>query len=82
MSKSECKYPEHEKLNSDTQGNISTVLEFMEWVASKDLELGQWEGHSLNPVRFDMESFVAEHFGVDMKIIEAERKAMLSAAGI
>lgn len=72
------KYPESEKLSA-AHDRITTIMEFIEWANGKGLVFGKWEGHSLNPVQLNLEDLAAEHCGVDMTVVDAERREMLAA---
>jgi hypothetical protein len=66
-------------------GAAETVGEFIDWLASAGYLIGRYErmeGYReqvLVPVRLSPEQLLAQHFGIDLDKIEAERRAILAA---
>lgn len=78
-------YPEHEKLAA-VRGLSQAVGEFLEWAEQvhgavlaqyRDTEL--WGTPGMGPITIPVERLLAEHFGIDLDAIEAEKRAMLKA---
>lgn len=71
-------YPECEKLAA-VHDQFTLMMEFLEYINSQGLHLGQWTGHSLEPTNQNHEQIVAGYLGIDMTKVERERAAMLEA---
>jgi hypothetical protein len=82
------KYPECDKLHR-VSGDVSTLHEFLEWLASNGLqvcrleETGQFDGNGpvehYFPIREQREALVQRFFEIDPVKLEQERRAMLAA---
>jgi hypothetical protein len=66
-------------------GAAETVGEFVDWLASAGYLIGRYEpmdgyrDRVLVPLRLSPEQLLAQHFGIDLDKIEAERRAILAA---
>lgn len=76
-----AKYPECEKLNrlGDERGHIAR---FLEWCEEQRIELARMDkrGH-LDPINEPGDRIIFKYLGIDPKKLEAERCAILEAAG-
>jgi hypothetical protein len=78
-------YPEHEKLQA-VREKSRAVGGFLEWVwCEKQLQLGKWHrgkdelpftSDSFEPERYDVQKLLAEFFGIDYDVLQAEKEAM------
>lgn len=71
------KYPQHEKLKK-VQDQSQMVGEFLEWLSSKSwtiCELNRTDDYC--PIQLRTEELLAEYFGIDLKKLEREKRAML-----
>lgn len=70
-------YPEHEKIEK-VQLESNTIGEFLDWLPSKDIQLGTWtESGEFIPLHRNIEKLLAEFFEIDLEKIEQEKRAML-----
>lgn len=74
----ETKYPECEKMSA-VSDKSQVCGEFLEWLnAEKDLHLGSYTSEGLmRGVNVKTEALLAEFFEIDLKKVEAERRAMI-----
>lgn len=73
------KYPEHVKLHS-VKDQSQAIGEFVDWLTeSKGLTLCRRDPYGeLIPTNVSLELLLGEHFGIDMKAIEVEKRDMLA----
>lgn len=71
-------YPECEKLSLHSS-EMATIRSFMEWASGQGLEFGQWNGNRFETANINTESLLHQHFEIDEKKIESERRAMLAS---
>ena len=71
-------FPEHEKMQK-IQKKAQAVGEFIEWIRDKDIEFCLWDEHQSEfvPFRDSIEKILASYFGIDLTVIETEKRAML-----
>ena len=73
-------YPEHEKL-STVKEESQSIGEFLEWLESSKYAICEITGGGFtaqfHPSIKSIESLLAEYFEVDLKVIAAEKDAML-----
>lgn len=79
------KYPEHAKLQP-LQPLSQAIYDFLTWLDERGICLATEgctaSGHpteELLPVLESREILLAEHFGIDLRALEAEKRAMLAA---
>lgn len=55
------------------------IGEFLEWLISdKELVIGRWDSDgTLHPKYVSIENLLAEFFGIDLKKVEKEKRAIL-----
>lgn len=72
-----CKYPEHAKMRMVV--NDSQIIgEFLEWLSAQRIELTKLQDNDqYAPIRERTEQIIARYFGIDLKVIEQEKRAML-----
>lgn len=83
-------YPECEKMSKVTEKSQS-IGEFLEWLSEeKKVVIGSyqefespWDKEGCTrkefaPFRYDTEKLLAEFFGIDLKKVEQEKRAMLA----
>lgn len=77
-----AKYPEHEKLEK-VKAESQRIGEFLE---ATPYTLCEWHDGALNggegdsgfmPVRGSINDLLAKHFGIDLEVLEAEKRQML-----
>lgn len=76
---SEEKYPEHDKLRP-IQEQSQAICDFLEWLSyEKDMTVCKPhdETNEYFPVFVRKEELTAEFFGIDLKKLDAEKRAML-----
>lgn len=82
MADSASAYPEHEKLAA-VQSESDAIGEFLESMDNKGVVLGhhvKFDGYSTEqfvPLRTSATELLAEHFGIDLKVLEQEKRQML-----
>lgn len=73
-------YPEHDKLKK-IQPLSQAICEFLEWCAAegREMVLAEWvnDGSWMLPASVSTEKLLAQHFGIDLDKIEAEKRQML-----
>lgn len=73
-------YPEHDKLK-EIQPLSQAIGEFLEWCGEegRDIFLATPHpfGEGMVPVNTSIERLLAQHFGIDLDKIEAEKRQML-----
>jgi hypothetical protein len=76
-------YPEHTKL-MDVKDESQAIGEFIDWLASKRMALGEWrefdgyDNPQFVPAHVDVNAILAEHFGIDLANLETEKREMLA----
>jgi hypothetical protein len=74
-------YPEHEKLGAVVQES-EAIGEFLEWCYERGWYLCQPTGSPFEgcyrPVPGSINDYLAAHFGIDQKKLEAEKRQMLN----
>lgn len=71
------KYPEHEKLQK-VKDESQAQGEFLEWLREQGVWLCRMdEDGLLYPTYTRIEDFLAEYHGIDLKVIEQEKREML-----
>jgi 1-aminocyclopropane-1-carboxylate deaminase/D-cysteine desulfhydrase-like pyridoxal-dependent ACC family enzyme len=76
----EPKYPEHEKM-AKVQEKSQAIGEFIDWLEMNNRYICEYTGGRFgeySPDRVPINRRLAEFFGIDLNIIEAEKKAMLA----
>jgi pSer/pThr/pTyr-binding forkhead associated (FHA) protein len=84
--KQAARYPEHEKMNA-LLGKRDAVARFLEWMETTGYviciaqRVGGYRDSTATyePVRKTAEEWLADHFGIDLQKIAAEKAAMLAA---
>lgn len=78
-------YPEHDKLSliSDESQAVGSFLDtcpytLCEWKEASEDPDDEWDGGYL-PVPLAIERILAKHYGIDLDLIDAEKRAMLDA---
>lgn len=69
-------YPEHDELTA-VAAEIQAVGEFIEWLSTKRIFLLDLHGKVVPPT--GITALQAERVGIDVRKIEAEKRAMLAA---
>lgn len=70
-------YPEHDKLTKISD-KTQAIGAFLEWCAyEKGVQLGRHDGHDFRP-EGGSQALMAEWAGIDMNVIEAEKRQMLA----
>lgn len=76
-------YPEHEKLKK-VQEKSQAIGDFLEELEHKGIELAKW-GYpfkggpkSLMAIDKSRNTILAEHFGIDLNKLEAEKRQMIA----
>lgn len=84
-------YPEHEKL-SGVQVESQAIGQFIDWLQDEKgvflaveathkeeniSGIGNHEVTETVPYRFRIDEVLAEYFGIDLRVLESERRAML-----
>ena len=74
-------YPEHDKLKA-IRDKSQVIGEFLEWCETKGLLLGMWETGGgpdrFYPVHIPVNNLLADYFGIDLRVLENEKRAMLA----
>lgn len=73
------KYPELEKMK-EAQADSSVISEFLDWLRyDADYVLCRWpeDENYPQPASIGMEQLLADYFQIDLKKVEAERRAIL-----
>lgn len=84
------KHPECEKMLA-VREDSQKIGEFLEWLESKKITFFEWKEREYNeemdeyipeesgycPYHYDMESLLAEFFGIDLDKVEQERRQIL-----
>lgn len=80
MSTSDEQYPEHAKLSavSDESQSIGEFLDGSEYVIAEWVEIDGLSEPRLLPTSKTINEILADHFGIDLDKIEAEKQAMLA----
>lgn len=68
-------YPEHDKMAA-VKGEAQAIGAFLD---STKYQLGAWDKDSERfwPIHLTIEQVLAEHFNIDLNLIEQEKRAML-----
>ena len=76
-------YPEHKKMTASVTENIGTILEFLEFLNSKDISLEAWSDdlHESLLCLQTPEYLALEFFGIDKEKLDKEEKQMLKELG-
>lgn len=71
-------YPEHERL-SKVRDKSQAIGEFLEWLNEQDLHLARYDhrGVKLEPVPWEIQNRLADFFGIDLNVLEDEKRTML-----
>lgn len=74
----DVKTPECDKLTAAAPVS-QKIGEFLEWLReTKDVSLAQWgSDNQLHPLYLDTNKLLAEFFGVDLNVVEKERRSLL-----
>ncbi len=76
------KYPEHAKLD-EVKHLSQAIYDFLEWCDKKGWQLMEYhksfDGQAGYPIRASRRDLLAEHFEIDQKRLEDEKRAMLDA---
>lgn len=72
--------PEHEKLK-EIQPQSQAIGEFLEWASGQGLYLSRFvsDYQQYQPTNEGTENLLAQHFEIDLKVLEAEKVALLAA---
>ncbi len=72
--------PEHEKLQ-DIQPQSQAIGEFLEWAGEQGLYLSEFvsDYQQYQPTSENVQSLLARHFEIDLKVLEGEKVALLDA---
>lgn len=73
-------YPQLARLE-EVQAQEAAILDFLDWCEAQGMELGMWiaSGRYMRPVGISREQLLAGHLGVDLKVLENERRALLAS---
>jgi hypothetical protein len=72
-----AEYPEHEKLQA-LNGANQTVGDFLEWLGEHALIIAEYgNGSQLFPCAKGRNQLIAEHFEIDQRRLDQEKKQML-----
>lgn len=77
----EDKYPEHEKM-AKVIDQSQVIGAFLDAMSEKGIELCEYsegDGGMMFPVRKSIEQILADYFEINLKKIEAEKRAMLES---
>lgn len=73
-------YPEHEKMRV-VKDRADAISGFLEWAQGGGYRLCLWSdmsrGGNWSPIRQSIEGLVADYLEIDLKRVEAEKRAML-----
>lgn len=69
-------YPEHDKLRR-IQDKSQAISDFLDWAKEKRIILSEYISEDLFPTLMSKDNLLAEHFGIDLKKLEQEKRAML-----
>lgn len=70
-------YPEHDKLQK-VQKKSKAIEEFLDWLETNNLCLGEWiSDYSLVPSNVSTVILLAKYFGIDLMVIEEEKRHMI-----
>jgi hypothetical protein len=82
----EAEYPEHVKLDKVVKKS-QAIGEFLDWLGTDGVSLCRWReagptGDEWVPAEFypsgeTIETLLARYFGIDLEVIDAEKRAML-----
>lgn len=78
-------YPEHDKMSAVLEQS-QTIGEFLDWLSEQGItrarfeKMEGWRDPVLVPTHESIEVLLARYFGIDLSVIEAEKRAMLYAA--
>jgi hypothetical protein len=78
MTDYDALYPEHAKLKLIAEQS-QVVGEFMDWLGEKDIALVSFADYRDDGIPVPWRPLLAEYFGIDEKVIEQEKRAMLDA---
>ena len=71
--------PEHEKLK-EVQPQSQAIGEFIEWLGEQGIWLSSFNRFDrLEPINDSAEKLLARYFEIDLKVLEAEKVALLDA---
>lgn len=73
------RYPEHDKLRG-IMDKSQAIGEFLEWLGyEKGIQLGSFDDRTdrMWPISGSWQDLAAEWFGIDMRLIEQEKREML-----
>lgn len=69
-------YPEHDKM-ADVHDKSQAIGEFVDWLSERGYVLATVQGARLVEGRPRTESLLAKFFGIDLEVVEQEKRAML-----
>ena len=78
-------YPEHEKLSAISDQS-QAIGQFLDWLQNEkavtlaeylDEDGGHWGEARLVPIHRSIQHWLAEYFGIDLEVIETEKREML-----
>ena len=70
-------YPEHAK-QAKVLVKAEIISEFLEWLSSQGLEICVIDGDDFCPDHLPIKKRLAQSFGIDLNLIEIEKRAMLN----
>jgi len=71
------RYPEHEKMMK-VKEESQAIGDFIDWLSwHKRVHLAKWENDRFSPFHYDIERLIAEYYGIDLNVIETEKRAMI-----
>jgi hypothetical protein len=77
-------YPECKKMAA-VQEKSQVLSSFVDWLQSKGIHLAKWQKRysvdELCEIHVPYEELFADYFGIDLKAVECERRAMLDSIG-
>lgn len=78
---SDHSYPEHEKMQAVLQESqaIGQFIDSTPYVLAEYREIEGYREAQLVPMTRSIERILAEHFGIDLGVIETEKRAMLDS---
>lgn len=72
-------YPECEKITeADKSGKSPLLTDFLDWLDSKGIILAKYGARDdLYPIHTNKEQLLADFFGIDLALVEKERRQIL-----
>lgn len=68
--------PEHDKLRA-VSDKSQVIGDFIVWLGFHGVVLARWGEYDLEPINRSVDTWLAMYFGIDLKKLEAEKRALL-----